>query len=177
MSRYFILLIFIIIFLGLGLGFFSGFTILNGTINLIILILVSSFLLGAKKEGFIISLSLAVFYDLYLYSFFGLSIIAVLLIYFSLSFFESKISHQPGFFLVSISVFFAGVVFDLIVLSGLAYINGLNFSYILLYNIIPDGLLNLVLAFPFYILAAKLVEILKLYRIIETREKRFLVDF
>ncbi|MBU2595345.1 hypothetical protein KJ713_00750 [Patescibacteria group bacterium] len=177
MSKYLILLLFIIIFLALALGFFSGLTILNAVVNLIVLILISSFLLGIKKEGLLISLSLAVFYDLYLYSFFGLSVIAVLLIYFILSFLESKISHQPGFFLVSVSVFFASIVFDLIVLSGLTYINGLNFSYILLYNILPSALLNLVLAFPFYIIALKLVSLLKLYKIIGEKEKKILVGF
>ncbi|MCX6811522.1 MAG: hypothetical protein NT039_02425, partial [Candidatus Berkelbacteria bacterium] len=86
MSKYIFLFIFIILFISLQLGFFSGLTIYNGTINLIILILVSSFFLNVEKEGLIISLVIAAVYDFYLYSYFGLSIIAVLLIYFILIF-------------------------------------------------------------------------------------------
>lgn len=177
MAKYLVLLIFILSFLGLGLGFFCGFAIFGGTVNLIILILVSSFFLGAKKEGLIIALILAVFYDLYLYSFFGLSIIAVLLIYFLLSFLESKIARRPGYLLVLASVFLASIVFDLFVLGGLSVKDKLDFLYILLYNILPSALINLILALPFYIFMRKIISLLKLYRVIESQEKKILVGF
>lgn len=177
MTKYLVLLIFILGLLGLGLGFFCGFAIFGGTINLIILLLVSSFFLGAKKEGLIISLTLAFFYDLYLYSFFGLSIIAVLSIYFLLSFLESKISQRPGYLLVLVSVFLASIVFDLFVLGGLSIEGKLDFFYLLLYNILPSALINLILTLPFYILARKIISLLKLYRVIEPQEKKILVGF
>ncbi|TSC92186.1 MAG: hypothetical protein CEN92_79 [Candidatus Berkelbacteria bacterium Licking1014_96] len=173
MAKYFVLVIFILGFLGLGLGFFCGFALFGGTANLIILVLVSSFFLGAKKEGLIITLILAAFYDLYLYSFFGLSIIAVLLIYFLLSFLESKIAQRPGYLLVLASVFLASIVFDLFTKGGLSLKEKLDFLYILAYNILPSALLNLILALPFYLLARKIISLLKLYRLIEPQEKKY----
>lgn len=173
MARYLVLIIFVLGSLGLSFGFFCGFTIFGGTINLIILMLVSSFFLGAKKEGLIISLVLAFFYDLYLYSFFSLAIIAVLLIYFLLSFLESKIAQKPGYLLVLASVFLASIVFDLFVLGGLSVRDKLDFLYILTYNILPSALINLILTLPFYILARKIISLLKLYRVIEPQEKKY----
>lgn len=177
MAKYLVLIIFVLGFLGLGLGFFCGFAIFGGTANLIVLILVCSFFLGVKKEGLIISLTLAVFYDLYLYSFLGLAVMAVLLIYFLLSFLESKIARRPGYLLVLASVFLASIVFDLFTQGGLALKENLDFLYILTYNILPSALLNLIIALPFYIVALKLVSLLKLYKIVGEKEKKILVGF
>lgn len=175
MSKYIILFIAIVLFVALQFGFFSGFTIYNGNVNLIILILVSSFLLNVEKEGLIISLVMAFVYDFYLYSYFGLSIIAVLLIYFLLTFLKNKISQRPGYLLILLAVFFASVFFDLIVLGGFSIMNHYNFFYLLIYNILPSALINLIIAVPFYIIMSKIVSILKLYRIIGTQEKKIWV--
>lgn len=175
--RYLILAFFIFVLAVLQLGFLAGFTIFGGSFNLIILILVSSFFLDFKKEGLIISLFLAAFYDLYLYSFFGLSIIAVLLVYFSLSFLESKISEKPDYLLILICVFLSSIIFGLVVLGGLSIKESFNFSYLFWHNTLPSATLNLIIAFPFYVLLRKIVSILKLYRIIGAKEKKILVGF
>lgn len=175
MSKYIFLLIVIVLFIGLEFGFFSGLTIYNGTVNLIILVLVSSFFLNVEKEGLIISLVMASIFDFYLYSYFGLSIIAVLLIYSILNILKNKISQKPGYLLVLIAVFFSSILFDLIVLGGFSITNHYNFFYLLPYNILPNALINLIIAVPFYIIMRKVVSILKLYRIIGTQEKKIWV--
>lgn len=177
MARYITLIVFIILFLSLQLGFFSGWTIFGGTVNLIVLVLVTSFFLGIEKEGLIISLFLAFFYDLYFYSFLGISIIVIILIYYLLIFLRNKISREPGYLTVLVAVFFASIIFDLAVLGGLAINFHLDFLYIFLYTILPNALLNLVIALPFYIIVRKIVSILKIYRIIGSREKRISVSF
>jgi cell shape-determining protein MreD len=161
--------------IGLQLGFFSGLAIYNGTINLIILILVLSFFLNIEKEGLIISLIMAFVYDFYLYSYFGLAVAAVLIIYFLLIFLKNKISQKPGYFLILFTVFFASILFDLIVLGGFSIKNHYNFFYLLLYHLLPDALINLIIAVPFYIVMRKIISTLKLYRILGTQEKKIIV--
>ena len=175
MSKYIFLFIFIVLFTGLQLGFLTGFSIYNGTVNLIILLLISSFFLGVEREGLIISLILGAIYDFYLYSYLGLSIIAILIIYAVLVFFKNKISQEPGYLFILVAVFFASILFDLFVLGGLSIMNHYSFSYILLYHILPNALINLIIAIPFFIILRKIISILKLYRVIGTNEKKIWV--
>lgn len=144
---------------------------------MIVLILVASYFLKTEKEGLILSLILAVFYDFYLNSYFGLAAAAVVLIYLSLVFLRQKIASGTSYLLFLILVFFASVIFDLIVLGGFSLAHHLNFGQIILFTILPDALLNLLAAVPFLILARRLVSILKAYRLIEPREKKILVGF
>lgn len=167
----------ILVFIALGFGFFAGISIFGGTVNLIVLILVASYFLKTEKEGLILSLVLAVFYDFYLYSYFGLALAAVVLIYLALVFLRDKIAAGTSYLLFLILVFFASVIFDLIVLAGFALFHHFNFLEIILYTILPDALINLIAAVPFLIIARRLVSILKAYRLIGPRERKILVGF
>ena len=177
MAKYIILVFFIAIFVSLELGFFCGFTIFGGTINLVVLILVTSFFLGIEKEGLITALSISFFYDFYLFSFFGLSAISVLIIYFILSFYKNRFSPDSSYLIILLLVFFSSIFFDLLVLGGLSISAHLDFSYIILYTILPNALINLIITLPFFILLRKLISILKIYKIIDTHEKKIIVGF
>ncbi len=177
MAKYLILLFFIAIFISLELGFFCGFTIFGGTVNLVVLILVSSFFLGIEREGLIIALSISLFYDFYLFSFFGLSAMAIMIIYFVLSFYKNRLSPDSSYLVVLVLVFFSSIFFDLLVLGGLSLSAHLDFSYIFLYAILPNAMINIIIALPFFILWRKTISILKLYRIINTQEKKIIVGF
>lgn len=175
MAKYIILVILTVFFIALQFGFFSGLVIFGGTINLVILILVSSFFLEVEKEGLIISLILAFFYDFYLYSYFGLSIIAILVLYYLLVFLKNKIVSESNYLLILASVGFASIIFDLIVIGGLYFMYHLDFVYYLLYTILPDALINLIVALPLFLILAKLVSVLKLYRVIAIKERKISV--
>lgn len=175
MAKYLVLAVFVIIFLGLEIGLLPSLAIFGGIINLIILILISSFFLEVEKEGLVIALILAGFYDLYLYSFFGLSMTAVLVIYYLLLFFKNKIAPESDYLLLLVFVFLASLFFDLVVSGSLCLKYHFDFSYVLLYTILPNALINLVVAVPFFMLARKIVSILKLYRLLKPKEKKISV--
>jgi len=172
MAKYLVLALFVIIFLGL-FGYFSGFTIFGAMVNLIVLILVSSFFIGAEKEGLILSLILALFSDFYLYSYFGLSLISVLLIYLLLSFIKTKLSSDSSYLMLLSSIFFASILFDLIVLGGESLYLHLNFLYIFQHTILENALLNLIIALPFYFLLRKIISYLRIYRLVGAGERRY----
>jgi len=161
MAKYLVLIIFLILMLGLSIGFASGLSIFGGTFNLIVIILVAGFFLEVEKEGLVVALVLAVIYDFYTFSYFGLAIMAVLLIYFAIEFLEKKLSPDPGYLLFLVYVFFGSLIFDLIVFN-------LRSTSI----IFVDALVNLLIALPLLIILRYFVSVLKLYRLVRPQEKR-----
>src|SRR4030042_290805 len=172
MAKYPVLALFVLVFLSF-FGYFSGFTIFGAMVNLIILILVTSFFIGTEKEGLILSLIIALFNDFYLYSYFGLSLISILLIYLFLSFIKNELSSDSSHLMFLSSIFFASILFDLIVLGGESIYLHLDFLYILQHTILENALLNLIIALPFYFLLRKVVSYLRIYRLVGAKERSY----
>jgi len=101
----------------------------------------------------------------------------VFIIYFILSFYKNRFSPDSSYLIILLLVFFSSIFFDLLVLGGLSISAHLDFSYIILYTILPNALINLIITLPFFILLRKLISILKIYKIIDTHEKKIIVGF
>jgi cell shape-determining protein MreD len=175
--KYLVFVILVFLAAALQFGLLPPLAIYGGIINLIILILVSSFFLEIEKEGLFFSLILALLFDLYLYSFFGVSLISILLVYSLLYLIRKKIAGETNYLLIAILGFAASIIFDLAIIGVMSLSGETSMLALFLYVALPNALLTLVFAVPVYLIIRFIVKILRLYRLIKNKETRIRLGY
>jgi len=162
--------------IGFQIGLFPAIEIVGGMINLIVIILISTFFLEIEKEGLIFSIVLAIAFDIYFYLPIGLSVVAVLIIYALLNIFRQKIIEKTNYFFIASIIFAAVVIFDLILFIGNSIASGHFVFERLFLSLLPDALINFIIAIPLFIIIQYLIKILAVYRIIDVKKSKIKVE-
>lgn len=173
---YIVFSLLVYLFICLQVGLLPSLEVFGGMINLIVIILISTFFLEVEKEGLILSLILAVAFDIYFYLPIGLSVAAVLIIYFILNIFRENLIEKTNYFFIAAMVFAATIIFDIIVYFGDSIIHREFIFEKLILSLLPNALLNFILAIPLFFIIQYLIKILAIYRILDVRKSKIRID-
>lgn len=167
----------VLLYLGIGLqsGFLSTAQVFGGTLNLAIVVLIPLVFLNLEREGFLFSIILAFFWDLYQYSFVLLSIFAIIIIYVLLLLFKSKVSDEPNYAVIAMAAFIGSFIFDLMQITSLALAGKTIFTTAIITYALPNALIALIFSIPIFALVGLIVRILKLYQVIKAEEGKIKV--